>query len=491
MLVTIIVIVAFAWFYNPATMRRAAGPGGAVGKLNGRVVTVGDLQKIERTIPLIHAIGLDDFLTALTTEGRSREDQFLSFAWNLLLLRDEARRLEIEPGTDQIRELEKGLSVFQTNDAFDPAKYQQLVDSMLKPNGLSPGDLDDIARDYARFTAVSQLLKGSSQLPEAMFRHQYELLNQPVSLAVIRFRKADFAPTIKISDDEIKKYYDQHRETILSPEKRKIQMVSFLLNEEQKKLADEQKLTAKKSLAEQADAFDQAALQNPAAFAQLAQEKGIAVQETKSFTLKEPDKILAQEPGLVRQAFSLTTENPVGDVIEGNDGFYILKLAGVEPSRPLTLEEAKDQVQTELKDEKLQSAMQAKVAEVREKIDTEMRKGTSFVQAAEAAGYKAETPAPFALINAGDNLDLARTMAINSVELDENQTSKFLEDQDGGLIIHMLKKEPIDEAKYDEYKKKEFAQQNARYESIVVHEWLKAELQRAGQPPFLNRGTTG
>src|SRR5262249_23325544 len=154
-------------------------------------------------------------------------------------------------------------------------------------------------------------------------------LNQPVSLAVIRFRKADFAPAIKISDDEIKKYYDQHRETILSPEKRKIQMVSFLLNEEQKKLADEQKLTAKKSLAEQADAFAQAALQNPAAFAQLAQEKGIAVQETKSFTLKEPDKILAQEPGLVRQAFSLTTENPVGDVIEGNDGFYILKLAGV------------------------------------------------------------------------------------------------------------------------------------------------------------------
>jgi hypothetical protein len=45
-IVTIVVIVCFAWFYNPATMRRDAGPGGSIGKLNGRTVSVGDIQKI-------------------------------------------------------------------------------------------------------------------------------------------------------------------------------------------------------------------------------------------------------------------------------------------------------------------------------------------------------------------------------------------------------------------------------------------------------------
>src|SRR5262249_9057344 len=128
-IITVIVIVAFAWFYNPSTMRRAAGPGGAVGKLNGHTVSIGDLQKIERTMPLIHAVGLDDCLTSMLTEGRSRDDQFLSFAWNLLLLRDEAKRLEIEPAADQIRDSEKALPVFQTNNAFDPAKYQQFLDT--------------------------------------------------------------------------------------------------------------------------------------------------------------------------------------------------------------------------------------------------------------------------------------------------------------------------------------------------------------------------
>ena len=491
MLITIVVIVAFAWFYNPATMRRAAGPGGAIGQLNGHVVTVGDVQRIERTIPLIHAIGLDDFLAGLTTDGRTRDDQFLSFAWNLLLLRDEAKRLQIEPAAEQIRDAEKALAMFQTNNAFDPAKYQQFIDTMLKPNGLSPADLDDVVKDYTRFEGVTQLLKGSSQLPESMFRHQYELLNQQLSLAVIKLKKADFESTIQVSGDEVKKYYEQHKEALLSPERRKIQVVSFLLNDEQKKLPEEQKVAAKKTLAEQADAFAQAALQHPATFDQLAREKGGLIQETQPFTIEQPDKLIAHESGLDRQAFNLTMENPVGDVIEGNDGFHIIKLTNIEPSRPLTLEEAKDRVQTELKDEKVRTAIQAKAREVREKIDAEMQSGKDFLQAAEAAGCKPETPPPFALMNPGNNLELARTIAMNNIELDDKQTSKFLEDPDGGLIIHLIKKEPIDEAKYQEYKKAEYAQQSSRYESIVVREWLKAGLQKAGRPPLLNRGTTG
>ena len=102
-IVTIVVIVAFAWIYNPASMRRAEVPGGAIGKLNGRTITIGDIQKVERSIQLIFSLGMNDLLEELTTDGRTRDDQFLSFAWNLLLLRDEAKRLQIEPTADQIR----------------------------------------------------------------------------------------------------------------------------------------------------------------------------------------------------------------------------------------------------------------------------------------------------------------------------------------------------------------------------------------------------
>jgi peptidyl-prolyl cis-trans isomerase D len=490
-IVTIVVIVAFAWFYNPASMRRAAGPGGAIGKLNGRTITVGDIQKIERNLQLIFALGMHDLVEDLTTEGRTRDDQSLSFAWNLLLLRDEAKRLQVVPTADQIRNAEKALPQFQTTNQFDPAKYQQFIDAALKPNGFTAADLDDVVADNLRFAGVSQLVKGSSPLPEAMFRQQYEVLNQKMSLAVIRFKRADFEPSIQVSDAEVQKYYDQHKDTILSPEKRKIELVAFLLNDDQKKLPDKQKTAAKKPLGEQADSFAQAVLQNPSSFEQTAKEKGFQVVQTEPFTLEQPDKAFSLVPALAHEAFDLTKDNPISDVTEGPDGFYVMKLTNIEASRPLTLAEAKDQIVAAIKEEKAQAAIQAKAKEVREKIDADMQKGLSFVQAAENAGCKVETPEPFALTDPGNNVELARFIAMNDIELDTNETSKLLQDQGSALIVHMISKEPIDEKKYAEFKKTEYAGQNSHYEKLAIREWLRVELQRAGRPPIFGQGATG
>jgi peptidyl-prolyl cis-trans isomerase D len=490
-IVTIVVIVAFAWFYNPASMRRNAGPGGAIGKLNGRTITAGDIQKIERSIQLIFSLGMHDLVEDLTTEGRTRDDQALSFAWNLLLLRDEAKRLQIVPSADQIRNSEKALTQFQTNNQFDPAKYQMFLDAALKPNGFTAADLDDVVADNLRYAEVSKLVQGSSPLPEAMFKQQYELLNQKLSLAIIRFKRADFESAVQVTDAEVQKYYDQHKDTLLSPEKRKVELISFLLTDDQKKLPDEQKTAAKKPLAEQADSFAQASLQNPATFEQTAQQKGLTLIQTEPFTLEQPDKALAQDPALAHEAFNLSKENPISDVTEATDGFYVMKLVDIAASRPLTLVEAKDQIVAAIKEEKAQAAIQAKAKEVREKIDAEMQKGTSFVQAAEMAGYKPETPPPFALIEPGPNVELARFMAMNGVELAVNETSKLLQDQNSALIIHMIAKEPIDEQKYAEFKKTEYAQQNSHFEKLAIREWLRVELLRAGRPPIFGQGATG
>src|ERR1700730_4238479 len=387
-IITIVVIVAFAWFYNPSSMRRGGGPGGSIGKLNGRTVTAGDVQKIERSIQLVFSLGMHDLVEDLTTEGRTRDDESLSYAWNLLLLRDEAKSLQIVPTADQIRNSEKALPQFQTNGQFDPAKYQVFVDATLKPNGFTPADLDEVVADNLRYAGVSQLVNGSSPLPEAMFKQQYEQLNQKMSLAIIRFKRADFESAVQVTVAENQKYYDQHKDTLLSPEKRKVELVSFLLTDDQKKLPDEQKIPAKKPLAEQADSFAQAALQNPSSFEQLAQQKGMTLIQTEPFTLEQPDKALAQDPALAHEAFNLSKENPISDVTEATDGFYVMKLVDIAASRPLTLVEAKDPIVAAIKEEKAQAAIQAKAKEVREKIDAEMQKGTSFVQAAEMAGYK-------------------------------------------------------------------------------------------------------
>jgi peptidyl-prolyl cis-trans isomerase D len=490
-IITIVVIVAFAWFYNPASMRRAGGPDGALGKLNGRTINVSDIQKIERNMQLASSFGMQDMIQNLTPEARTRDDQSLGFAWNLLLIRDEANQLQIDPTADQIAKTEKDLPQFQTNNEFDPTKYQQFVDTTLKPYGFAAADLDDVVADHLRYLGVTNLVKGSTPLPEAFFKEQYDLVNEKLSLAIVRFNRAEFESSVQVSDDEIQKYYAQHKDTIVSPEKRTVELVAFLPTDDQKKLSADQKVAAKKPLAESADSFAQAVLQNPANFDQVAKDKNLQVVHTDPFTSEKPDKAFSDDPTLVRQAFNLTKENPVSDVVEANDGFYVMKLSEIDPSAPLSLADAKDQVGAAVKEEKAQVAIQAKAKELREKIDADTKKGIGFVQAVENAGSKAETPEPFALADPGKNAAIAQLIAENGLSLEQNETSKLLQDQDGALIIHLLKKDPIDQQKYEEYKKAEFARQSATYEKIAIREWLRVELQKAGRPPIYGQGTTG
>ena len=138
-----------------------------------------------------------------------------------------------------------------------------------------------------------------------------------------------------------------------------------------------------------------------------------------------------------------------------------------------------------------EAAIQAKAKEVSEKIDCRDAKGISFVQAAENAGYKPETPEPFALIDPGNNVELARFIAMNGVELDARRDLEAFAGSGSALIIHMISKEPIDEQKYAEFKKTEYAEQNSHYGSNRHPRVAESGTAEGWSPAHLRPGATG
>jgi hypothetical protein len=317
-----------------------------------------------------------------------------------------------------------------------------------------------------------------------MFRREYELANLKMHVAVIKFKRADFEKDIQVTDDEIKKYYDEQKDHLQSPERRKIALVAFVLKDDQKNLTGDKRNEVIKPLAEQAEAFAQPLLEKPADFEKVAQQKGITVQTTGFFTENQPDPLISAEPAITREAFNLTKENPVSDVIQGTNGFYVIKLVQIQPSQPLTLEQAKDQIVTALKQEKTTAAIEAKAKEVEQKITEGAKSGLDFVQAAEKAGYKPELPPPFALSEANASDPVARALAINRVELEPGETSKLLQDSEGGILVHLISRDPLDPAKYAEEKKQKYPLFDERFSSAITREWLRVEQQKAGRPPI-------
>ncbi|MBV9488368.1 MAG: peptidyl-prolyl cis-trans isomerase [Verrucomicrobia bacterium] len=482
-LITVVVIVAFAWFYNPTTFRRGMMGTGQLGKVNGRTVTVEDVQKLERDLSLALQLGLYDLPSQLSTDGRTRDEQVVSYVWNLFILRDAAARLELNPTPDQIKDAEKSLAVFQTDGHFDGSKYEKFVES-IKGGGLHALDIDSVVADNLRLKNLDSLLRPVAQLPEAMFKHEYELADLKMHVAVISFKRADFEKDVQVTDAEIKKYYDEQKDHLQSPEKRKVALVSFALKDDQKNLSGDKRNEALKPLAEQAEAFTQPVLDKPDDFQKVAQQKGLLVQETGLFTASQPDPLISAEPAITRQAFSLTRENPISDIIQGVNGFYVIKLLQLQPSQPLTLEQAKDQIVTALKQEKTTAVIEAKAKEAQQKIAAGMKGGLDFLQAAEKAGYKPETPAPFTLSDAGADNPVALTLVRNRVELQPNETSKLLQSTDGAMLVHLISRDPLVPAKYEEEKKKEYPLANERFSSAIIREWLRVEQQKAGRPPI-------
>ena len=473
-IITVVTIVTFVIFLNPSTRMRG-GAQATVGTLNGRTITVEDIQKLNNVPSLAYSIGLTALVQRLMPspgEARTRDEEILGFIWNLLLLRDEAKALQTEPSDDLIRNAEKNLPIFQTDGHFDQEKYQRFT-ALASMRGFTPADVDNLVADNLRVEDVYRLVTAASPIPESLLRHEYELAYSKMNVAVLSFKAADFKDNHDFPDAAVNTYYQDHGFRYELPEKRKIQFVAFTLTDNQKKLADKEKQAVLKSLADSAEAFQQAVLDHPNDFEKIAKEKNLKIDQTGMFTSNDPDPTIAKEESLVRAAGNLSKEQPITDVIQGSDGFFVAKLLDVDPAHVAPLADVRGQVV---------AAMKAEA--VRADILKGIKAGATFADAAKKAGVTPVTPPPFSLADPGNEAATAKLISDNSLELSPGDTSDVLSQGQDSVFVHLLSKEPIDEAKYAEYKRTNLPGLSEWYAARVFKEWLQVALKKAGGSPL-------
>ena len=132
-----------------------------------------------------------------------------------------------------------------------------------------------------------------------------------MDVAVVRLRNEDFEKDVKISDEDISKYYEAHKAELKSEEKRKVEFVTFALTEAEKKLTGKERVDALQKVADHANDFSQALLEKDAKFEEVASKFQTPVTATGEFTAAAPDPKLAGNPQLTQYAFQLTAANSV------------------------------------------------------------------------------------------------------------------------------------------------------------------------------------
>lgn len=486
MIVIAILAIPFIFYFNKTDPSRNR----PFAHIYGREVSVVDGQRGARLATLARELGMQNLMRSLGAGANSENEFYVQFTLNRIVLHHEAERLGIEPSTAEITDFVRTLRPFRSASGFDPKKFDEFAQTVLPSMGFNEAQIEELATDELLLQRIKELVGTGVTVPEAQSKNEYEMLYGKIDVSVVRLRAADFAKDLQATDEDIKKYYESHKAELKTDEKRKVEFVNLSLTPEQKKLTGKERIDALQKLADRANDITQALLEKGAEFHQVASKFQLPIEATGEFTTTSADPKLKADPQLTTTAFQLTTQEPNSDAVQAPDGFYILHLVGVEPARPLSLEEAKPKMVEAIKTSRAREMVANKGAQVSHDIREALLAGTPLRAALDKSGVKAEKIEPFTLSEDMDPEEMPKepkkrgpdfTAIRNAVAgMQTGEVTEFIPDGDGGIVAIVENREVPDQAK--------FAQKRASFDQrilsnkreIVFYEWLRDRQQEAG-----------
>jgi peptidyl-prolyl cis-trans isomerase D len=107
------------------------------------------------------------------------------------------------------------------NGKFSPERYRDL----LRAQGMTEGSFEASLRKDLIINRNRELFSGTAFLPNAVVDRLYKLRKQQREVSQIVLEPAQYAAQVKLSDDEIKAYYNSHKQEFELPEKVKLEYV--------------------------------------------------------------------------------------------------------------------------------------------------------------------------------------------------------------------------------------------------------------------------
>ena len=386
MIVIAILAIPFVFYFNKTDL--GAQRTSDLGRIYDRPVTQVEFTRHARLLNLASALGLSLGTDLMMVNVKSESEMYVEFTWNRIVLLHEAERLGIRPSSSEITAFVKTLPRFRGEKDFDINKYNEFTKTVLPSLGFNEAQIEEVVSDQLSLNRLKDLLGTGAQLSESETKENYEKAYGKMDVAVVRLREEDFEKDVKITDEDIAKYYEAHKAELKSEEKRRVEFVTFMLTEAEKKLTGKERVDPLQKVADRANDFTQALLEKGADFGEIAGRFQTPVTATGEFTSAKPDPQLAANPQLTQYSFQLTQQTPFSDPIQGPDGFYILHLLGITEAHPLSLEEAKPKIAETLKSERLRELVSTKGGEVSRQIREALKSGAPLEKAVAQAGLK-------------------------------------------------------------------------------------------------------
>lgn len=477
-IIVILTIIAFAWLYNTTDFQKLEDS--EIAEIYGRTIHKVDVEKQLKVYELASILGEMSFLQDLGGSAPTPNAASSEFIWNLLVLQHESKRLGIQPTEPQIAAGILAIPALQNNGAFDRERYARLLQDVLAPRGMTERHLEDLVRDILRLERLRQIVTSPVTVGDAEVKDAFRGLQGVDAQFVKLVPPADLKPAV--TPEEVEKMFNEQKANLVTPEYRSVKYVRFALPEVNPKLEGKARVDALQKLADQAEQLINNALAKGGSFEAAAAAQNLPVTTTAYFdptgagTPETPALPAGLPASLVQSAFTLSVEKPMGDIVQDGDALYVAQLQQTLASRPLTLEEARPQIEARLLAQKTQAAFETYAATKAREIREAVAAGKSFTEAAQAAGLASQsilnlspfqqTPSP----EPTEDSQVARA----TLPLEPGQISGFQPAPGGGFIVQLTQRAPLDPALFESQQAEVKARILETKQNLLFIEWLNS-----------------
>jgi hypothetical protein len=520
-------IVSFV-FWGASSARVGTGGGSAnLGKIYGKTVSPEQYLSAKKDFYLSYWFGSghwpdDEAMTPTDLEKQVYLD---------LLLLQKATQTGVQVGEDAAAaSAAERLAALGRNG--QTITLDMLMDQVLTPKGFTTADFENYIRHDLMIHQVVQSMGLSGELvtPQEA-RAAYVRENEELACQAVFFSASNYIASVALNPAVVGQFYTNFQAEYRLPDRVQINYVVYSVsnflaqsraewaktnltdnvdaylhkvgeNYKGAKNADEAKakITQELVLARaQADAKKAANALAAAVFAvdpvkpenlaTVANQQGLILHQTAPFAKNTGPEDIAGAANFTKAAFELTPDSPLAGPITDGDSVYVIALAKTLPSEIPPYERIRFQVSMDYQHREAVMLAQRDGTAFYKSLTNQMAAGHSFASVAVGAGHPAEVLPPFSistqeLPELGDRASLGqiKQAAFTTVP---GKPSAFVQTADGGFILLVQSRLPVDQAKLAE-DLPQFTQTLRRSrENEAFNQWLNAEASAYMQVPSL------
>ncbi|HTV39689.1 MAG TPA: hypothetical protein VMF08_03880 [Candidatus Sulfotelmatobacter sp.] len=495
-------------FYMSSAGHSGNGAGGGVntnlvsGEIYGQAVTEDMYERMEKGVDLDFFFHYGEFPEQNPQVTPEYKEQM---TYIRMMEVEKAQQLGVHVTMDQTEQMAANYlrsptlqRVFQVRDEAVP--LNNFVSQVLEPAHLTEDDFANFIHDNMAIEQVQMLygLAGQLVTPQEA-TNEYVREYQEYSTEIIFFSASNFLDRVSVSPGDVAEFYTNYMANYRLPDRVQVSYVVFNVTNffgqaehgigssnldlevqnvvtkygsamnavPDAKTEDDAREEIRKFLIRreamqlavtQADNFAQSVFNIQPASAQsletAARHAGLTVEHPAPFGADYGPSEFTAPPAFTRTAFELSSDSPLSEPVEAPDGIYLIAYQTNFPSEIPPLYKIRDRVTEDLKMRLATITAEREGTNFAHQASIQMAAGKSFAAVGFAAGLSPQVLPPFSLTTQ-DMPELGDHATLNQLKEVVLMTavgtaSPFVPTDDGGFILYVQSRYPIDQQKMAE-----------------------------------------